>query len=268
MPRAAVGILTMRSRAAVRGALVAVVGAASSVLAAMMGMVSSVVGTVAAVVIPIRRGPAVSGVMRVPSVTMPVVPDTTIVVIRLVPNGGTVGPIVPANVVAIPAIRHPARCNEVVAADGSYIVATDPRVADPAPPPVPLHPNGASVRDGGTHLEPGCWGSGLDDHPRRLGFLDDDRRLALDRFDDDVVVGLGVRAVVDDRVLTECGFRNRAQEQQRQEREGNWDVSPELGAIDCFHRVLMFHDPPETRRRVRFIQTGQVTPGKRGLSPF
>lgn len=51
------------------------------------------------VVTTVRRGPVASGVI----VAMPVVPSITIVVIRPMPNGGAVGPIVPANVVVVPA---------------------------------------------------------------------------------------------------------------------------------------------------------------------
>jgi hypothetical protein len=51
------------------------------------------------VVTTVRRGPVASGVI----VAMPVVPSITIVVIRPMPNSGAVGPIVPANVVVVPA---------------------------------------------------------------------------------------------------------------------------------------------------------------------
>jgi hypothetical protein len=131
------------------------------------------------------------------------------------------------------------------------MVSADPHIADPAPPPIPADPGGSGVGDGGPHLEPGRRRSGSDEHPGRLGLLDDDAPLARDRLDDDVNVGL-----VDDKTLAERRSRNGADEQRRQEREENKDLSPRLGAADCVRYVKMFHDPPETDGRARFIQQG------------
>jgi hypothetical protein len=63
------------------------------------GAVPTVVAAVPTLVTTVRRGPLASGVI----VAMPVVPAMTIVVIWPMPNGGAVGPIVPANVVVVPA---------------------------------------------------------------------------------------------------------------------------------------------------------------------
>jgi hypothetical protein len=70
-------------------------GATATVLVAM----PTVVVAVPNVVIAVRCRPVAVGVI----VAMPVVPRITIVVIWLMPNGGAIGPIVPANVVVVPA---------------------------------------------------------------------------------------------------------------------------------------------------------------------
>lgn len=75
-------------------ALVTVLVAVPTVL-----VVPAILVAVPTVVATVRRGPVASGVI----VAMPVVPDLTIVVIWPMPNGGAVGPIVPANVVVVPA---------------------------------------------------------------------------------------------------------------------------------------------------------------------
>jgi len=93
------------------------------------------------------------------------------------------------------------------------MVSADPHIAGPAPPPIPAHPDGSGVGNGTPHFEPDRRRSGLDDHPRRLGLLDDDARLTCDRLGDDVSVGL-----VDDKTLAEGRSRNGADEQQRHER--------------------------------------------------
>jgi hypothetical protein len=185
-------------------ALVTVLVAVPTVL-----VVPTILVAVPTVVATVRRGPVVSGVI----VAMPVVPDLTIVVIWPMPNGGVVGPIVPANVVVVPARKDPPRCNETVAADRSHIVSADPRIADPAPPPIPANPDGSRVGDATPHLEPDRRRSGLNDHPRRLGLLDDDPRLTRHGLDDDIIVGL-----VADEMFGERRSRNGADEQQRQER--------------------------------------------------
>ena len=77
-------------------------GAAATVLVAVPTVVvavPTVVVAVPAVVAVARRGPVAFRVI----VPMPVVPHITIVLIWLMPNGGAVGPIVPANVVVVPA---------------------------------------------------------------------------------------------------------------------------------------------------------------------
>jgi len=67
--------------------------------APVMDALVAVVVAVPAVVTTVRRGPVASGVI----VAIPIVPDMTIVVIWPMPNGGAVGPIMPANVVVVPA---------------------------------------------------------------------------------------------------------------------------------------------------------------------
>ena len=65
-----------------------------------MDALVTMVVAVPTVVTTVSRGPVASGVI----VAMPIIPDLTIVVmIWTIPNGGAVRPIVPANVVVVPA---------------------------------------------------------------------------------------------------------------------------------------------------------------------
>jgi len=64
----------------------------------VMAAVPTVMAAVPTTVIVVRRGPVAFVI-----VAMPVVPHVTIVAIWLMPNGGAIGPIVPANVIVVPA---------------------------------------------------------------------------------------------------------------------------------------------------------------------